>query len=171
MSRVSPRPARPTAAAPASTGPDAAAPASTATADASKPPVSSEDTPAPRGAPKQNKVDYRTEGTALLTVWPADFDSKVHKPLKQEDFSAEDVYFNHRAEQYEKRGAEFRQKALLFQQYGSADTRKAAEKYTKQFAAMAALQAQLEAQGVDMNLLMQGLEEKAKAEAATATTA
>ena len=113
-----------------------------------------EGTARPAGRPPMNKSSYRAEGASQLTEWPKDFDSKVHKPLQLEDFSAEDVFFNHKAALYERKAAYYRDQASMFLQFGSAEMRKCAEKYTKQMHALAELQAQLEEQGVDMNQLL-----------------
>ncbi len=112
-----------------------------------------EGTTAGPGRPKANKVDYRQEGSDLLADWPTDFDPRVHKPLKVEDFSAEDKYWAKRADMYDSKAKHCRTQAELFLKFGNADKRKAAEKLTKMAEKMAQLKKELEADGIDVSTL------------------
>ena len=134
MSRVQATAARPAAPAPAAANP--AAPAA-----------------AGPGRPKADKKAYREEGSPLLNEWPADFDAKIHKPLQLADFEAQDVFLLHKAEQMEAKAADYRQKAAIFQKFGSAEARKAAEKFQKMAAKLAELEGELAGMGVDANQL------------------
>ena len=98
---------------------------------------------------KQNKKPYRTESDPKLIEWPADFDSSKHQPLTLEDFEAEDVFWLHRAEVYERKAAQARREAELFQQFGGGEQRKLAAKAARMADQLAQLRARLEADGID----------------------
>lgn len=111
-----------------------------------------------RGRPKADKKPYREDENApKLDAWPDDFDPKKHKPLTVEDFNAEDVYWNRKAEQYDKKASDCRLKADLFQKYGSSENRKSAEKATKLADQLGSLLSELESDDVDTSDLLAGL--------------
>ena len=107
-----------------------------------------------RGRPKVEKVPYRKEGDALLKAWPEDYDRRVHTPLAVSDFEAEDVFWAKKAEFYEEKASECRQKAELFQKYGSAEKRKTVEKISKLNGQLELLMGQLESEGFDTSELL-----------------
>lgn len=110
----------------------------------------SEDTGKKRGRAKMNKTDYRAKDAPKLDEWPADFNKEIHKPLTVDDFNAEDVYWDKKAEEYDKRAKTCRKNADLFRKFGSAEKRKAAENAVKLTEKLAALKAELEASGISM---------------------
>jgi len=103
-----------------------------------------------QGRPKMDKKPYLEDGAPKLKEWPADFDSRVHKPLKVEDFEAEDVFWLKRAEIYDQKAADCRTKAELFTKFGSADQRKAIEKMSKLSSQLELLKSQLAGEGVNV---------------------
>ena len=102
------------------------------------------------GRPALNKTDYRAKDAPKLTEWPADYDSKAHKPLKADDFEKEDAFWDHKADEAERRAKTYRSNADLFRQYGSAEKRKAVESMSKHLEKLMALKAELEAGGHSM---------------------
>jgi len=113
-------------------------------------PDASVDAPVTRGRKKMNKTDYRAKDAPKLKEWPADFNAEVHKPLVVEDFEAEDIFWDHKADEYEKRAKSCRKNADLFRRFGSAEKRKAAAQAVKLSEKLLALKAELEASGITM---------------------
>jgi hypothetical protein len=108
-----------------------------------------------RGRKKQNKVAYRSKDDPLLNEWPADFDPRKNKPLTEDDFEAQDVFFMKKAEQYRARADQFEKDAKLFKKFGSREKRKAAVKANRLAEQLGALMEELGADNIsaeDVNI-------------------
>jgi hypothetical protein len=108
-----------------------------------------------RGRAKMNKVAFRAKDSDKLLEWPAQFDPRIHTPLTADDFAAEDVFWDHKAKEYEGRAVQCRKNADLFRKFGSAEKRKSAENAVKMFEKLKALQTELAASGIkleDLNI-------------------
>jgi len=103
-----------------------------------------------RGRKRANKADYRSKDAPQLTEWPADYNPARHKPLLPEDFSAEDVFWDHKAVDADKRAATYRRNADMFRKFGSADKIKAIAAASKHLEKLLSLKAELEASGLSM---------------------
>lgn len=95
------------------------------------------------------------EGKAVrLETWPTDFDDKKHKPLRKIDFTNDAVWFEHKATEFDARAAEMRNQAELSRKLGSSTDRAKAKRFKKMQEQMAALQKDLESQGIDIPSLL-----------------
>lgn len=104
-----------------------------------------------RGRKPANKTAYRGKDAAKLAEWPADFNSATHQPLTADDFLAEDVFWEHKATEYEARACDCRKKADLFRRFGSAEKRKSAENASKMLERLLALKKELEGSGINLS--------------------
>jgi len=89
--------------------------------------------------------------TTPVDAVPEDFDSKVHMPLRRKDFSAEHLYFEMKAAECDRKAAEYRAAAEESKKMGSSKDRARIKRLKKMQAQMAALEAQLEAEGIDVS--------------------
>lgn len=110
---------------------------------------------------KVERVEYPVPEGKLERV-PEDFDPKKHKPLKRKDFKDEAVFLEIRADQMEAAAKRLREEAKAVRAGGGKDKGKAKKLIAMQ-KRMAELQAQLTADGVDVEALMKSLEAPAEA--------
>lgn len=95
-----------------------------------------------------------------LTAWPADWNRKVHKPLRKKDFSDEMVYLEVRAKQIEAKANAFRQEAELIKQFGDVETRRMARQLVRCLQRASLLGGQLEALGIDVETAVKTFSKK-----------
>lgn len=118
--------------------------------------------------PKAKKKVERVTHPALLDAdnnpvkveaVPDDFDPKKHKPLKRADFKDEALWFDMRADDYERRAKDYRQQAEDCRKLGSVSDRQAAKKLLAMQRRIAELQEKLKGEGVDVAALLARAEE------------
>ena len=85
---------------------------------------------------------------------PADWDAKIHKPLKRMDFEHESVWFFMRADQLETKAGILRHLGEESKKFGSKKDQTKAKRLKKMQEKMAELQKELESQGIDVNALL-----------------
>lgn len=141
------------------------------TANMAKPEAAPKTDPKPSAAPgtsddsgkkkaKKAKVQYpglkgEDDKPIRLTEWPADFDASLHKPLRRVDFENDAVWFEKKAEEYDAKAADMREKAEISRKLGNSADRAKAKKFKKMKDQMAKLQSELEAQGVDIAAMLE----------------
>lgn len=119
-------------------------------------------TSAPTAKPKKVEkvpypgLQYDAEGKVVtpLESWPLDFDPKVHKPLKKEDFKDEGPFWDAMAARHEAAAIKCRNLAKDARTLGNAQQRAAVKKLRAMQAAMAALSDELSKEGVDIASLL-----------------
>jgi len=110
---------------------------------------------APTGKPKKEKVERKAypgimagadnKGTVKLKDWPADYDPKLHLPLRRNDFENEAVLLEKMADQMAERVVKLRAEAEICRKSGSATQRAK----LKRIARLKEMLAKLEAEGDD----------------------
>lgn len=108
-----------------------------------------------------------TVPTAKLKDIPADYDSKVHKPLKRQHFEDESQWFELQARAYDRKAAEMRKQAEEFKRIGAVPgtDKGTAKKLMKLQSQIDDLLSGMQAKGVDTEAILKVLAAK-KAEAA-----
>jgi len=101
---------------------------------------------------KEGEEPKRIKLKELLTT--EQFNPSKHKPLTRKDFEAEYLFYEHRAVLAENKAVNLRAKAEESKKLGNVGDAAKAKKLLKMQKAMAELQAQLAAQGVDVAALM-----------------
>lgn len=96
---------------------------------------------------------------AKLKEFPADYDPKVHKPLRRVDFECESVHMLMRADELDRKSAKLRMDAAILQKGGKKVSGKA-KKLQSLVARMAALRAELEADDFDVDAMLATLAPK-----------
>jgi len=99
---------------------------------------------------KKTKYPVPNDG---LAEWPADFDEKVHQPLKVVDFKDPIVFLDHKAAGYEARAKAIRAEIEEIKIAGPGGVKKA-NKLLKVTAELDALKELLKAQGMDVEALL-----------------
>lgn len=133
-------------------------------------PVIDPDTNKPRLS-KQGKQIVRP--TKKLAAVPADFDIKAHKPLGRNDFEDESLWYELRAQDYERKAKEMREQGAEIKALGGIEDRKEAKKLLELQKKMAELTAKLKGKNVDVDGITKRIEaqlaeKKAKKEATEA---
>jgi len=85
---------------------------------------------------------------------PEDFDFEVHKSLKKRDFTADHLFYEHKALEMDFKAKNFRAQAEEAKRLGSAKDRVSARRLLKLQDKMSEIKAQLTEQGVDVNALL-----------------
>jgi len=88
------------------------------------------------------------------SVMPPEFDFKTHKTLKKKDFTADHLYFSHRAAEARFKAEQFDAQAEEAKKLGSAKDRGKAKRLIKLTEKMAELKEQLAGQGIDVEKLL-----------------
>jgi hypothetical protein len=96
--------------------------------------------------------------TVKLEAVPADYNPKVHKPLKRVHFTNEAVLLDYAAERLEKKAKALRAEAHEARTTGGNGTRTVAKQMRKYMEKLAAMTEQLKAQGIDPNEFLKGLD-------------
>lgn len=94
------------------------------------------------------KVDADGVPTAKFDSIPEDFDKKKHIALKSKNFANEHDWLEFKAIECDAKAAEFRRKAKESKELGSSENRAKKKKFLAMQARLAALQAELEADGL-----------------------
>lgn len=89
-----------------------------------------------------------------LDTVPSDYDSEKHERLTPRDFVDESVYLDFQIQLQEAKLAGLRQRAEIVKAAGTGETRARANKLLKMRQQMAALTKQLEAEGVNVDLVL-----------------
>lgn len=123
-------------------------------------------TEAPTTENKSKRIDITADPEVTVTVnedgkfteVPTAWDSKKHNGPKKADFVSEDLYLDFlafrnrsRAEHMLEQAEKFETRAKRIRQFGSEETRKKAMKLDRMREQMKELQAQLEADGIDLS--------------------
>jgi hypothetical protein len=108
--------------------------------------------------PKVERIDYPVGDEKLVAV-PADYDPKKHKPLRRKDFKDEAVFVDMQADRAERAAKRLREEAVAIRAGGGKDKGKAKKLIAMQ-KRMAEMQAQLEADGVDVAALLASVDQK-----------
>lgn len=103
---------------------------------------------------KVKRVKYPNVPEDGLDTWPADFDPKVNKPLRRQDFKDETVWLERKAEQFEKAAARMRDEAKTIKSLGTTGERGKARKLLKISKELESLKEVLKAKGVDVEALL-----------------
>jgi hypothetical protein len=85
---------------------------------------------------------------------PADYVHGKMQPFKKKDFATDDAYFTYRAEEYDAKAKDFRGRADQAKLTGSGKDKGKAKRLLKMQEKMKELEAQLKAQGVDVDALL-----------------
>lgn len=91
--------------------------------------------------------DATTQARVQLDAIPTDFDAKLHKPLGKKDFKNEGLWYELKAQGFDKKAAEFRAMAATAGTSEGAKTKKLILMQKK----MAELMASLKSAGVDVD--------------------
>lgn len=97
-----------------------------------------------------------------LTAWPGDFDPKTHKPPQRKDYADDAVFFTILADRAEASAKKFREKAEESKKLGNVKDRARAKKLLAARKRMQDLEAQLKAEGVNVEELLGTLGDVAK---------
>lgn len=96
----------------------------------------------------------------LFTEAPTNYDHVKYKPLKKSDFLADETYLDHQATIchaksaiYAKKAEKLERNAEQLREFGDPETRKRAMKLQKMRESLAALEASLIEDGVDLTLI------------------
>ncbi len=89
-----------------------------------------------------------------LTAWPADFDSKLNKPLKRKDFADESLFLLSKADEYDRRAKALRQEAEESKKLGSIKDRAKAKQLLKMQKRMKEMTDAMAAEGIDVAALL-----------------
>lgn len=114
------------------------------------------------------KADEKGKATVQLDDFPADFDPKVHKPLRRGDFKNEAPFLERKATELEARARELRREADEARKLGSQADRAKAKKLRAMMDKMEEIKAQLKAQGIDVDAVVKDLSKSDESEAAKA---
>ena len=95
-----------------------------------------------------------------LDAYPDDFDPKVHKSLKRNDFTNEAIWYENEAAKFDKKAADMREKAEQARKLGNVKDRATAKKLMAIQKKAAELRESLAEQGVDVDALMAGFAKK-----------
>lgn len=106
------------------------------------------------------KADAEGKPTVKLEEVPADYDPKKHKPLKKSDFASEATYCIMRAEELERKAADYRQEADLIKKGGGKKAAQKAKRLAKMQERMEALKKELAESGINVEELMSSLDEE-----------
>lgn len=145
------------------------------TAPAANPKSARPGTKAPAAAkPKKEKVvkiAYPHEQP--LTEYPADFNPKLHLPLKKKDFADSTLYYTKLADVYEARAKALREKAAEEGKLGSVKDKALAKRLIAMTKRMAEMKAAMSAEGIDVDdiLASVGLGKKETADQTQASAA
>jgi len=108
----------------------------------------------PKPTEKKNKRgEPIVRPTKKLGSIPADYDIKLHRPLGRGDFEDESLYFELRAQDYDKKAAEMRKQAADVKALGSVKDRNAAKKLGQMINRLDSLLAELDSKGQDTTAL------------------
>lgn len=118
--------------------------------------------PAPEKANRPGRKAHPSVGNKDTNVYPfkelpGDFDFATMKGLKKKDFATDAAYYEYRAKELEARAAKFRTQAEEAKKMGTSAERKNAKRLVKLREKMDELKAQLAAQGVDVESLLNTL--------------
>jgi len=116
---------------------------------------------------KAKRVAYPLVGSKDPAVYPlkevpADFNAKTHKPLKKKDFAEDYLFFSYKAAEARAKADAWDARAKEEKQLGSSKKRAQAKKLLKMTAKMAELRKMLEADGVDVDELIEAAEKDSK---------
>jgi len=103
---------------------------------------------------KVTKVDHPALADGKLETAPADFDPKVHKPLKKKDFKDEPAYLEFIAAGLDKKAAALREQATKIRTLGNTASSSKVKTLMKMQERMAELMATLKQQGIDVDTLL-----------------
>lgn len=103
------------------------------------------------------KPDADGKATVKLDEYPADWDAKVHKPLRRKDFTGDHVFLERRATELEAKAKQLRIEAEEARKLGNSADRAKAKKLRSMLDKVADLKKELEAQGIDVTSLVSGL--------------
>ena len=106
---------------------------------------------------KSKRVTYPNLPDTGLESIPEDFDHSLHLPLKRTDFKAEHIWFEMRADELERKAAQFRRQAELSRKLGNKEDRAKAKRLAKINDQLAQLRAELEAAGHNPDDLLSAL--------------
>ena len=85
---------------------------------------------------------------------PANYDPKVHAPLKRGDFENEALFFDMKADEYDRKATRCRVEAGTYRKLGSKEDRAKAKRLLKMRERYSELEAQLRGQGVDVDAIL-----------------
>ena len=102
---------------------------------------------------KKNRAQYPIPEGGLESV-PTDFDSKKFKPLKKKDFKSEATFLELRADNMEAAAKRLREEAAAIRAGGGKDKGKA-KKLVNMTRKLAEMKAAMEAEGIDVEALIQ----------------
>lgn len=106
------------------------------------------------------KPDEKGKATVKLETWPDDFDPKLHKPLRRGDMKDESVWLLRKAEEHDKKAADLRKEAEIVKTTGGKQSAKKAQRFAKMTSRLAELRKELEADGLDVEGLLESLNEE-----------
>lgn len=112
------------------------------------------------------RVPYRIieegkDAPPTLDGVPADFDRKKHLPLKKADFTNEWAFFEYRADLAERQAKRFRKEAEQSKKLGSTKDRVKAKRLMAMLNRIAALEAELAEDGIDVDALKAASQDEA----------
>jgi hypothetical protein len=105
---------------------------------------------------KKGRDEYKVPEGGFATV-PADFDSKLHKPLKRKDFKDESLWFELRALDLEKKAARMRREGENIKKLGGVKDRVKAKRLLSMQKRMEDLKATLKSEGIDAEALLNSI--------------
>ena len=103
------------------------------------------------------KPNAEGKPTEKLDGFPADFDPKVHKPLRRVNFKNEAPLLLQQADKLEAKAKALRAEAEACQKLGSQEERAKAKKLRDMFLRMEEIKSQLAGEGVDVAALMNSI--------------
>lgn len=93
-----------------------------------------------------------------LAEYPANFDPKVHKPLRRGDFENESVFLLRKADEFEQRAKDLRNEATIAEKLGNQADRAKAKRLAAMQKKIAELEASLKESGVDVEAILKAAE-------------
>lgn len=106
------------------------------------------------GKPKLSKKGKEiVRPTTLLKEVPKDFDIKLHKPLREADFEDPSLWYELKAQDYERKAAQMREQGATVKSLGSKADRGAAKKLVQLQKRMDDMIKDLEGKGVDVSAI------------------
>ena len=101
---------------------------------------------------------FNAAGEAVkLTSIPADFDPKLHKPLKRKDFESEAAFMRMQADEFEARAKRLRVEAEQAEKLGNTKDRAKAKKLLGMQKRIEELKAEMSKDGFDIDQLLASL--------------